>query len=96
MNPIAMVWPQLVPVATMCGLVLASVALSILTLARAQALLRAARSNMDDIDPTYGSAIESLRQQLQALQKQAQDARQHPPNGVLATVPVAPLGHGSG
>jgi hypothetical protein len=87
MNPIAMVWPQLVPVATMCGLVLASVALSILTLARAQALLRAARSNMDDIDPTYGSAIESLRQQLQALQKQAQDARQYPP---LAAIPPAP------
>src|SRR3954465_527831 len=87
MNPIAMVWPQLVPVATMCGLVLASVALSILTLARAQALLRAARSNMDDIDPTYGSAIESLRQQLQALQKQAQDARQYPP---LAAIPPTP------
>src|SRR5436305_9338192 len=87
MNPIAMIWPQLVPVATMCGLVLASVALSILTLARAQALLRAARSNLDNTDPPYASAIESLKQDLQAMQKQMQDTRQYPP---LAPVPAAP------
>ena len=41
---------------------LASVAVSLLALWRARMMLRAARSNLDDTDPPYASAIEFLKQ----------------------------------
>ena len=87
MNPLAMIRPQLVAFSAMFGLLLASVTVSLLALWRAQALLRAARSNVDDTDPDLASAIESLQKQLQELQKQLQDTRQYPP---LVAAPSAP------
>ena len=77
MSRIATIGPQLIPFAATCGLMLASVAVSLLALWRARMVLRAARSNLDDTDPGYAAAIELLRQELQALQKQTQDARQY-------------------
>jgi len=87
MTAIGMIGTQMIPVAAICGLVLASVAVSILTLSRAQALLRAPRSNSDDPHPPTASAIESLQHELQALQKQVQDARQYPPPAVGPPTP---------
>ena len=89
MNRIATIGPQLVPLAAICGLMLASVAVSLLTLSRAGGLLRAARSNLDDTDPPYASLIESLKQELESLQKQVQDTRQYPPLAVAPPLPRA-------
>jgi hypothetical protein len=82
-----MIRPQLIAFSAMFGLLLASVAVSLLALWRAQALLRGVRSNLDKTDPASASAIESLQRELQALQKQVQDTRQYPP---FAAVPAAP------
>ena len=91
MTRIAIIAPQVVPLAAMCGLILASVAVSVLTLWRARALIAAVRRNRDDTDPPYASAIELLKQELAALQKQVQDTRQYPPPGAIPAPPRSGL-----
>jgi hypothetical protein len=91
MTRMAMISPQVVPLAAMCGLVLASVAVSVFTLWRARALIAAVRSNLDDTDPPDASAIELLKQEVAALQKQVQDTRQYPPPGAIPAAPRSGL-----
>jgi hypothetical protein len=79
--------PQVVPFALSCGLVLAGVVVSFLTLWRAHILFRASGSSVGGADPHHSADLDLLKQDLQSLQKQVQDARQYAP---LPMIPPAP------
>ena len=82
---------DMIPMAFVCGLVLAGAVLSFLTLWRAQALLRAARRNAADQNPRMESAIGVLQQGLEALQSQLQESRHYAPAFVVPATPRAGL-----
>ena len=79
---------QVIPLASACGLLLAGVLFSVLTLWRAQSLLRAARSETRDPQAAMQPAIGVLQERLEALQNQVEESRRYPPT--IATVPGPP------
>jgi hypothetical protein len=91
MNRIAHLAPQIIPLSAMCGLVLAGVAISLLSLWRAQTLFRGAPRTRVDKEPADAVAIEVLRQELQALQQQVQESRYYTPPAVTPPAPRSGL-----
>jgi hypothetical protein len=82
----------IIPMASVCGLVLAGVLVSLLTLWRAQAVLRGARHNAGEPN-TAGleSAIGVLQEKLESLKTQVQETRQYAHTAVPPGPPRAGL-----
>jgi hypothetical protein len=82
---------QFVPLALATGLVLAGVVVSLLTLSRAQALLRAAKRTAGEPTPSAESAIGVLQQQVEALQTRVDETRQYAAVTVASPAPRSGL-----
>ena len=75
----ALIAPQLIPLASICGLVLAGVAVSFFTLWRAHTLLSRIGGALGHVEPSYAADLDLLKQELQVLRTQMQDTRQQAP-----------------
>jgi len=79
--------PQLIPLSAACGMALACIALSFVTLSRAKSLLRDLPRTSSEGQPPYESAVEVLQKNIESLQAQLQDMRRQAPVMALAAPP---------
>lgn len=79
--------PVILPFAILCGLVMAAVALSLAALFRARSLLRDAMSAARKDHGHCDAAMESLRQELNGLAAQFQQARLETPPSAASALP---------
>jgi hypothetical protein len=79
--------PQLIPLSVACGMALAGVAVSFVTLSRAKSLLRKVQRDSSESKPQYESAVEILQKSVESVQAQLQDMRQQGPVMAFASPP---------